>query len=87
MITLETIVEELRQVPPEHLDKVHEMVQTLLPKPTSNEVLAAKLHEILAGPDDLSQADWADIDAHMKQVRAELFTRPNPFMDDEAHAA
>lgn len=87
MITLANLMHDLQQVPQEHLDKVHDLVQTLLPKPVSNEELAAKLHEILAGSDDLSPEAWADIDAQMRRTRAELFTRPNPFMDDEAHPA
>ncbi|AMR25666.1 hypothetical protein A0257_00240 [Hymenobacter psoromatis] len=87
MVTLETIIQELHQVPPEHLDKVHELVQTLLPTPVSNEAIAARLHELLTGPDDLSPEAWADVEAHMQRTRAELFTRPNPFMDDEAHPA
>ena len=87
MVTLETIFQELRQVPAEHLDKVHELLQTLVPKPLSNEAIAAKLHEILTGPDDLSPEAWADIEAYMQRTRAELFTRPNPFLDSEAHPA
>ncbi|MEJ7665703.1 MAG: hypothetical protein WKG07_42395 [Hymenobacter sp.] len=87
MVTLETIIQELQQVPPEHLDKVHELVQTLLPTPVSNEAIAARLHEILTGPDDLSPEAWADVEAHMRRTRTELFTRPNPFMDEEAHPA
>jgi hypothetical protein len=87
MITYASLIQELQQVPPEHLDKVHDLIQTLLPKPISNEELAAKMHEILTGTDDLSPEAWADIDAHMQRTRAELFTRHNPFMDDEAHPA
>lgn len=87
MITLETIIQELQQVPPEHLDKVHKLVQTLLPTPISNEAIAARLRELLTGPDDLSPEAWADMEADMRRTRAELFTRPNPFMDDEAHPA
>lgn len=87
MVTLETIIQELQQVPPEHLDKVHELVQTLLPTPVSNEAIAARLHELLTGPDDLSPEAWADVEAYMRRTQAELFTRPNPFMDDAAHPA
>lgn len=87
MTTLETLMQDLQQVPPEHLDKVHDLVQTLLLTPISNEAIAARLHEILTGSDDLSPEDWADVEAHMRRTRAELFTRPNPFMDDEAHPA
>ena len=87
MTTLETLIQELQQVPPEHLNKVRELVQTLLPKPVANQVIAARLRELLTGTDDLSSEAWAAIEAHMRRTRAELFTRPNPFLDDEAHPA
>lgn len=87
MTTLETIVHDLQQVPPQHLEEVHRVVRSLIPAPISNAELAAKLHEILSGPDNLSEADWDDINAHMRKVRAELFTRPNPFLEDEPDAA
>ena len=59
----------------------------LMVPPISNKELVAKLQEILSGPDDWSDTDWDDINGHMRKVRSELFTRPNPFMEDDAHAA
>ena len=87
MTTIETILHDLQQVPPQHLEQVHQVVKSLMAPPVSNEKLVAKLHEVLSGADDLSDADWDDINGHMRKVRAELFTRPNPFLEDDAHAA
>ena len=85
MTTIEAIVHDLQQVPPEHLDKVHQLVQEL--KAEANRKLLGDTLRLLQGTDDLPAETWAEIDAYQRQLRAELFTRPNPFLTDEADAA
>jgi hypothetical protein len=85
MTTIEAIVQDLQQVPPEHLDKVHHLVQEL--KAEANRKLLAETMHILEGTDDLPAETWAEIDAYQRQLRAGLFTRPNHFLADEADAA
>ena len=87
MTTLETIVQELQHVPPQHLDEVYQLVHSLSAKAEANKKLAAETMRILSGTDDLPAETWAEIEAYQKRLRAELFTRPNPFLDDEADAA
>lgn len=86
MTTLEAILQDLQQVPLEHLDEVHQLVQALKAKTEANKKLAAETMRILSGADDLPAETWAEIDAYQRRLRAELFTRPNPFLDDEADA-
>ena len=85
MITLETLVAELQQAPPEHLEEVHRVLQQL--QAEANRKLLAETLRILDGTDELPAETWAEIDAYQRQLRAELFTRPNPFRTDEADAA
>ena len=87
MITLETLVAELQQAPPEHLEEVHRLLHELQAKAEANKRLAAETMRILSGTDDLPAETWAEIDDYQRRLRAELFTRPNPFLDDEADAA
>ena len=87
MITLETLVAELQQAPPEHLEEVHRVLQELQARGEANRKLTAETLRILEGTDDLPAETWAEIDAYQRQLRAELFTRPNPFRTDEADAA
>lgn len=87
MITLEILVAELQQAPPEHLEEVHRVLHELQVKADANKKLAAETMRILNGMEELSAEDWAEIEAYQRQQRAELFTRPNPFRTDEADAA
>ena len=87
MTTVEDILQDLRQVPPQHLEKVRQLVRAWVPEPTPNEVLAAKLGEILSGTDNLSDEEWDAINGHMRKLRAELFTRSLPEFGDESDVA
>ena len=87
MTTIETIVQELQHVPPQHLDTVYELVRSFTLPSEANRKLAAETMRILEGTDDLPDEEWDAINAHMRQLRAELFTRPRPIFDDEADAA
>ena len=87
MITLETLVAELQQAPPEHLEEVHRLLHELQTKAEANKKLAAETMHILSGMEALPAEDWAEIDAYQQRLRAGLFTRPRPEFDDEAHAA
>lgn len=86
MTTLETIVQDLQQVTPEHLDGVHKLVLALEAKAEANKKLAAETMRILNGMKELHAEDRKEIDAYQQRLRAELFTRPRPEFDNEAHA-
>lgn len=87
MITLETIIQNIQQISPQHLEEVGQLVQALKAKEEANKRLAEETRRILQGTDDLPDEVWDDIMAYQRRVRAELFTRPNPFLEDEPDAA
>ena len=87
MTTLEALIQDLQQVSPQHLVEVHQLVQALKAKEAANQQLAADTMRILQGIEPLPDETWDDITAHQQRLRAELFTRPNPFLEDDAHAA
>jgi hypothetical protein len=87
MITLEALVAELQQAPPEHLEEVHRVLHELQAKAEANKKLAAETMRILNGMEELPAETWAEIDEYQRRLRAELFTRPRPEFDDEADAA
>lgn len=88
MEKLTEIYLDLQRVPPDRLYEVHQLVKSMMPPPISNEELAARTLEVISsGPDNLSDAEWDAIIGHMRQVRAELFTRPNPFSEEEEGTA
>lgn len=85
MNNLESVLHDLQQAPPEHVEQVRQLLQQL--KEEANRKLLIETMRILEGTDDLPAETWAEIEAYQQQLRQELFTRPNPFRDDEAHAA
>lgn len=87
MTTLEAIIEELQHVPPERLNELRELVRSFMEPNEANKKLAAETMRVLEGMDKLSAEDWEDIDRHMREVRANLFTRSLPEFDDETDAA
>lgn len=87
MTTMEAIVQELAHVPPQHLDEVYQLVHSLSAKAEANKKLTAETMRILSGTDDLPAETWVEIEAYQKRLRAKLFMRPNPFLDDEADIA
>ena len=86
MVTLETIIQDLQQVSPQHREQGHQLLQTLKEKEATNRKLADETMRILENTDELPAEVWDDIMAHQQRLRAELFTRPTPFLDDEPHA-
>ena len=86
MITLQTIVQELQQVPPEHLEEVHQLLMRWK-KEANGKLLADTMRVLLSETDDLPPEEWEQLNGHMRKLRAEAFTRPTAFQDDEAHAA
>ncbi|WP_375417933.1 hypothetical protein [uncultured Hymenobacter sp.] len=53
MTTIETIVQELQHVPPQHLDEVYQLIRKFTEPSEANKKLAAETMRILEGTDDL----------------------------------
>ncbi len=78
MTTLEAIIQDLQQVPPENLGKAHQAVQALKATPAANRELADWTLQFAGMLNDWTEADWADFQAELRRTRAELFNRPVP---------
>lgn len=87
MTVIEAIIEDLHQVSPQHLEEVRQLLQAIKEKEAANQQLVEKTMRILESTEELPAEVWDDITAYQQRLRAELFTRPNPFLDDEPHAA
>ncbi len=78
MTTLETIIQDLQQVPPENLEKAHQAVQALKATPTTNKELADWSLQFAGILSHWTEEEWADFQAELQRTRAELFNRPVP---------
>ena len=83
MTTLEAIIQDLQQVPPQHLDSVYQLVHAL----TTGSAAATKADAVerimgTAGMlSDWSADEWAGFEAELKRTRTQLFNRPLPDFD------
>ena len=79
MSIIETIIQDLRQIPLEHLTKVHQLVQEL--KAEANRQLLADTLQILEATEPLPVDTWTEIADYQQQLRTSLMNRPNSFRD------
>ena len=73
MSIIETIIQDLQQVPPEHLTKVHQLVQEL--KAEANRQLLANTLRILEATETLPADTWTEIADYQHQLRTSLVNR------------
>ncbi|RZK31182.1 MAG: hypothetical protein EOO63_04835 [Hymenobacter sp.] len=78
MTTLEAIIQDLRQVPPENLEKAHEAVRALQVPSEANAELADWTMQFAGMLGHWTEEEWADFQAELARTRAELFNRPVP---------
>ena len=87
MTTLEAIVHELQQVPPQHLDTVYQLVHALTVRPAQEATTAGAVERIMGAAgmlSDWSDDEWAGFEAELQRTRTQLFTRPLPDFDADA---
>jgi hypothetical protein len=87
MITRETILQELQQVPQQHLESVFQLIHALTVRPEGDGAKAAAVERIMGAAGMLSHwndEEWADFEAELQRTRAELFSRPLPDFDADA---
>lgn len=87
MVTRETILQELKQVPPQHLESVYQLIHALTVQPEGAGAKAVAVTRIMGAAGMLSHwsdAEWADFEAELQRTRADLFNRPLPAFDDDA---
>lgn len=84
MTTLETIVQELHQVPPQHLESAYQLVHALTMQSPKEAHTAVAVERIMGAAGMLSHwsdEEWADFEAALRRTRAQLFNRPVPDFD------
>lgn len=75
MLTLNTILKEMKDVPVNRLEELYQFVHSLTPtiKPTEN--LRKKILSYAGSFADMNKKDYADFVSQTKKVRAKLFDR------------
>lgn len=87
MATRETIIQELQQVPSQHLESVYQLIHALTVWPEGDGTKEAATARIMGAAGMLSHwsdEEWADFEAELQRTRAELFNRPLPDFDADA---
>ncbi len=87
MTTRETIIQELQQVPSQHLESLYQLIHALTVRPEGDGTKAAAVERIMGAAGILSHwsdEEWADFEAELRRTRAELFSRPIPDFDADA---
>ena len=89
MATHEIIMQELQQVPAQHLETVYQLIHALTVQPAGDAAKEAAVARIMGAGGMLSHwndVEWADFEAELQRTRTELFNRPLPDFDAD-HAA
>jgi predicted flavoprotein YhiN len=75
MLTLNTILEEIKEVPVSRLEELYQFVHALTPQPKKTEVLRKKILSFGGAFSDMSSKEYASFVNHTKKTRANLFDR------------
>ena len=77
MLTLNTIIKEMRDVPVNRLEELYQFVQSLTPKTKQTEALRKKILSFGGAFSDMSSKDYSDFLSQTKKARTKLFDRNN----------
>ncbi len=75
MLTLNSILEEIKDVPVNRLEELHQFIHSLVPQSKSSKDLKTKIMEFGGLLSDMSAEDYTDFLNHTKKVRTDLFNR------------
>jgi len=75
MLTLNTILKEIKEVPVSRLEELYQFVNSLTPKTKQTEALRKKILSFGGAFSDLSNKDYADFLNQTKKTRTKLFDR------------
>lgn len=78
MTTLEDITEELKQLPPEQLEKARQFLRAMISPAAANAELADWTMQFAGMLGHWTEKEWADFQAELARTRADLFNRPAP---------
>jgi hypothetical protein len=75
MLTLNTILKEMKDVPVNRLEELYQFVLSLTPKTKQTDTLRKKILSYGGAFSDMSKDDYADYLNHTQQTRTQLFDR------------
>jgi hypothetical protein len=75
MLTLNTILKEIKEVPVSRLEELYQFVHSLKPKTKQTETLRKKILSFGGAFSDMSSEDYSDFLSHAKKTRTKLFDR------------
>jgi len=75
MLTLNTILKEIKEVPVNRLEELYQFVHSLTPKAKQSENVRKKILSFGGAFSDMSNEDYADFLSQTKKNRTELFER------------
>jgi uncharacterized protein YoxC len=75
MLTLNTILKEIKDVPVSRLEELYQFVHSLTPKTKSTETVRKKILSFGGAFSDMSSKDYSDFLSQTKRTRTKLFDR------------
>ena len=75
MLTLNSILKEIKDVPVSRLEELYQFVHSLTPKPKKKESIRKKILSYSGAFSDMSSQDYSDFLNQTKKARTKLFDR------------
>ncbi len=75
MLTLNTIIKEIKEVPVNRLEELYEFIHSMTPAIKHSEGLRKKILSFGGAFHDMSSEDYSDFLSQTKKTRTELFHR------------
>ena len=75
MLTLNTILKEMKDVPVNRLEELYQFVHALTPKPKQKESLRKKILSYAGAFSDMTGKDYSGFISQTKKARTKLFDR------------
>jgi hypothetical protein len=75
MLTINSIIKELKDVPVNRLEELYQFIHTLTPTTKQKEALRKKIISFGGAFSDMSNKDYSDFLNQTKKTRAKLFDR------------
>jgi hypothetical protein len=75
MLTLNTILKEIKEVPVNRLEELYQFVHSLTPKAKKTETLRKKILSFGGAFSDMSEKDYSEFVTETKKIRGNLFDR------------
>lgn len=74
-MTLDTILQEMNEIPLNQLEEVYEFIHSMTPPKNINERMRKKILSYAGAFSDMSEKDYSEFRAYLKKTREEIFTR------------